>query len=109
VSTSSRAVPILGWIREYQRPWLARDVIAGLTVWGLIVPEGMAYAGLAGLPPQTGLYTVLVSMLAYAVFGTSRHLIVAATSATAALLGASVANMQVGHGSTLTATRRRSY
>jgi high affinity sulfate transporter 1 len=102
VSTALRQVPILGWIREYQRQWIARDVIAGLTVWGLIIPEGMAYAGLAGLPPQAGLYTVLVSMLAYAVFGTSRHLIVAATSATAALLGATVATMHIGNGATLT-------
>ena len=70
-------VPIIGWVRTYERPWLARDVVAGLTVWGLIVPEGMAYASLAGLPPQAGLYTILVSLLAYAVFGTSRHLVVA--------------------------------
>ncbi len=88
------AVPIAGWIRGYERSWLGRDVIAGLTVWGLIVPEGMAYAGLAGLPPQAGLYTILVTLLAYAVFGTSRHLMVAATSATAALVGSSVAALR---------------
>ena len=83
-------VPIFGWLREYQKPWLVRDVIAGFTVWGLIVPEGMAYASLAGLPPQAGLYTVLVSLIAYAVFGTSRHLVVAGTSATAALVGSTI-------------------
>jgi high affinity sulfate transporter 1 len=81
-------------MHTYERPWLARDVIAGLTVWGLIVPEGMAYASLAGLPPQAGLYTILVSLLAYALFGTSRHLIVAATSATAALVGSSIAALK---------------
>ncbi len=90
----SRAVPISGWIRHYERPWLARDLVAGLTVWGLLVPEGMAYAGLAGLPPQAGLYTILVSLLAYAVLGTSRHLIVVATSATAALVGSSIAALR---------------
>jgi sulfate permease, SulP family len=94
VKVSIGSVPIIGWVRTYERPWLARDVIAGLTVWGLIVPEGMAYASLAGLPPQAGLYTILVSLLAYAVFGTSRHLVVAATSATAALVGSSIAALK---------------
>lgn len=88
--TKSPTVPLMNWSRTYDRAWLGRDVIAGLTVWGLVVPEGMAYAGLAGLPPQAGLYTLLFSLLAYAVFGTSRHLMVAATSATAALVGASI-------------------
>lgn len=87
-------LPLLGWIGSYDRSWIARDVIAGLTVWGLIVPEAMAYAGIAGLPPQAGLYTILVSLLAYAIFGTSKSLVVAATSATAALLGSTVAAMQ---------------
>jgi sulfate permease, SulP family len=59
-------------------------------VWGLLVPESIAYAGLAGLPPQAGLYTLLVTRAAYAVFGTSRHLIAAATSAAAVLLASSI-------------------
>ena len=66
-------------------------MIAGLTLWGLVVPEGMAYAGIAGMPPQAGLYTLVVSLLVYALFGTSRHLSVGGTSATAALLASSVA------------------
>jgi high affinity sulfate transporter 1 len=70
---------------------LAVDVIAGLTLWGLVVPEAMAYAGIAGLPPQAGLYTLLAALLLYALLGTSRHLVVQATSATAALLASSVA------------------
>jgi SulP family sulfate permease len=89
--TKSPMVPIVTWARGYERAWLTGDVIAGLTLWGLIVPEGIAYAGLAGLPPQAGLYTVLFSLVAYAVFGTSRHLIVVATSATAALVGSTIA------------------
>ena len=79
-------VPIVSWLRAYDRRWLSKDALAGLTLWGLLVPQGMAYAGIAGLPPQTGLYTLVVSLLVYALFGTSRHLSVGPTSATAALL-----------------------
>ncbi|MFM2076153.1 MAG: hypothetical protein RJA49_43 [Actinomycetota bacterium] len=76
---------------NYDRSWLSGDVVAGLTLWGLVVPEGIAYAGLAGLPAQAALYTLLVTMLAYALFGSSRHLVVASTSATAALVGGTIA------------------
>jgi len=86
-----RLIPILSWLPRYDRSWLAVDVIAGLTLWGLVVPEGMAYAGIAGLPPQAGLYTLLAALLVYALLGTSRHLVVQATSATAALLASAVA------------------
>jgi high affinity sulfate transporter 1 len=81
-------------LRNYDRSFLSRDVIAGLTLWGMVVPEGIAYAGLAGLPAQAGLYTLLVTMLAYALFGSSKHLVVVATSATAALVGGTVAALQ---------------
>jgi len=84
-------VPILSWLPSYDRSWLRFDIIAGLTLWGLVVPEAMAYAGIAGLPPQAGLYTLLAALLVYALFGTSRHLVAQATSATAALLASSVA------------------
>jgi high affinity sulfate transporter 1 len=87
----ARYVPILSWLPSYDRAWLPFDVIAGLTLWGLVVPEAMAYASIAGLPPQAGLYTILAAFLVYALFGTSRHLSVGATSATAALLASSVA------------------
>jgi high affinity sulfate transporter 1 len=86
-----RFIPILSWLPEYDRSWLAVDIIAGLTLWGLVVPEAMAYAGIAGLPPQAGLYTLLAALLIYAILGTSRHLVVQATSATAALLASAVA------------------
>jgi SulP family sulfate permease len=82
--------PILSWLPSYDRSWLTTDIIAGLTLWGLVVPEGMAYAGIAGLPPQAGLYTLLAALLIYALLGTSRHLVVQATSATAALLASAV-------------------
>ena len=86
-----RYIPILAWLPLYDRSWLGFDAIAGLTLWGLLVPESMAYAGLAGLPPQAGLYTLVVSLLVYGLFGTSRHLSVGPTSATAVLLASSVA------------------
>ena len=84
-------LPILSWGPTYPRGWCGRDAIAGLTLWGLVVPQGMAYAGIAGLPPQAGLYTLVVSLAVYALMGTSRHLSVGPTSATAALLASSVA------------------
>jgi high affinity sulfate transporter 1 len=83
-------LPILGWLPSYDRSWLNADILAGLTLWGLIVPAGMAYAGIAGLPPQAGLYTLLASLLVYALFGSSRHLSVGTTSATAALIASTV-------------------
>jgi SulP family sulfate permease len=83
----------------YDRHFLRFDVIAGATVWGLLVPESIAYAGLAGLPPQAGLYTLLVTLAAYAVFGTSRHLVAAATSAAAVLLASSVGGLVSGDAS----------
>jgi len=87
----TRWVPILSWLPKYDRAWLIFDIIAGLTLWGLVVPEGMAYAGIAGLPPQAGLYALVAALLIYALLGTSRHLTVQATSATAALLASAVA------------------
>jgi SulP family sulfate permease len=86
----SSLIPILSWLPSYNRAWLVADILAGLTLWGLVVPEGMAYAGVAGLPAQFGLYTLVASLLVYALFGTSRHLSVGATSATAALIAATV-------------------
>jgi sulfate permease, SulP family len=88
-----RFVPIVRWLPRYGRGRLRFDAVAGATVWGLLVPESIAYAGLAGLPPQAGLYTLLVTLAAYAVFGTSRHLVAAATSAAAVLLASSVAGL----------------
>ena len=91
VARLARLVPILGWLPGYDRSWLTVDAIAGVTLWGLLVPEAMAYAGIAGLPPQAGLYTLTVSLLVYALLGTARHVSVGPTSATAALLASSVA------------------
>jgi sulfate permease, SulP family len=88
-----RYLPIVSWLPAYDRRLLRFDLVAGATVWGLLVPESLAYAGLAGLPPQVGLYTLLATLAAYAVFGTSRHLVAGATSAAAVLLASSVGDI----------------
>jgi SulP family sulfate permease len=91
----SRFLPILSWLPSYNRAWLMADILAGLTLWGLVVPEGMAYAGIADLPPHAGLYTLVASLLVYALLGSSRHLSVGATSATAALIASTVVALGV--------------
>jgi SulP family sulfate permease len=92
-STITRWVPLVGWLPKYQRAWLGADIIAGFTLWGLLIPEMIAYADLAGLPPQAGLYTLLATLGLYAVFGTSRQLVVAGTSASAVLVFSAVTDL----------------
>jgi high affinity sulfate transporter 1 len=93
-SAWTRFVPVLSWLPKYQwKKGLTTDAIAGFTIWGLLIPEMIAYASLAGLPPQAGLYTLLASLVVYAIFGTSRQLVVAGTSASAILVGATIAEM----------------
>jgi len=77
--------PILKWLPKYQSSWLRPDLIAALTVWALVVPEAMAYAGIAGMPPEYGLYAAPLALIGYAIFGTSRHLNVGPSSTVAAL------------------------
>ena len=70
------ALPILGWLRSYQRADLGPDIVAGLTTAVMLVPQAMGYALLAGLPPIHGLYAAVAPLLLYAALGTSRHLAV---------------------------------
>jgi sulfate permease, SulP family len=84
-----RYVPISVWLPAYPRDWLRPDLIAGLTSWGVMVPVALAYAGLAGVPPEAGLVTAFAALAAYAVFGTGRHLKVT-TSSTMAIMSAAV-------------------
>jgi high affinity sulfate transporter 1 len=88
-------VPMIEWLPKYQKSWLRFDVIAALTVWALLVPEGMAYASIAGMPPETGLYAALLALVGYAIFGTSKHLNVGPSSTVAALSFAVVASLAV--------------
>ena len=78
-------IPILTWLPRYQSKWLSLDFIAGLTIMALLVPEGMAYAQLAGMPPQAAFYAAPVGLILYAIFGTSRQLVVAVSSAVAVM------------------------
>jgi len=81
-SSARRLLPILDWLPNYRRDWLLPDVLAGLAVWAVMVPEGMAYAGIVGVPPIMGLYTIVPPLLAYAILGTSRELVVGPDTAT---------------------------
>ena len=78
-------VPILAWLPGYRRSNVARDLIAGISVAALLIPESMGYAGVAGVPPQVGLYAALAAAVAYAVFGGTSILVVGPASAVAAL------------------------
>jgi SulP family sulfate permease len=73
-------IPMLDWLVDYQSEWFRADVIAGLTASAVVIPQAMAYATIAGLPVQVGLYTILVPMVIYTVLGTSRPLSVSTTS-----------------------------
>ena len=84
-----RYVPIVRWLPTYPRSWFRPDLVAAVTSWGVMVPVALAYAGLAGVPPELGLVTAFAALAAYAVFGTSRHLKVTASS-TVAIMSASV-------------------
>jgi SulP family sulfate permease len=85
-------LPMAGWLRTYQRGWLRGDLIAGLTVWALLLPEGLAYAELAGLPPEFAFFAAPGALLGYALFGTSRQVIVGPTSTIAVMSAAIVAS-----------------
>ena len=78
----TRLLPVLDWLPAYRREWFAPDVMAGLALWAVMVPEGMAYAGIVGVPAIMGLYTVVPPLIAYAVFGSSRLLVVGPDTAT---------------------------
>src|SRR6266704_3416514 len=84
------AVPGLQVISSYRRQWLLKDVIAGVVLTTLLVPQGMAYAELAGLPPITGLYTSILCLLGYAVFGPSRILVLGPDSSLGPMIAATI-------------------
>jgi len=82
---------VLGWLSRYRQEWLRPDVVAGLTTGAVIVPKAMAYATVAGLPVQVGIYTALVPTIVYALLGTSRPLSVSTTTTLGILTGAQLA------------------
>ena len=89
-------LPMRDWLPHYERSWLRPDLVTALAIWAVLVPEGMAYASLAGLPPETGLFAALAPLLAYAVLGTCRQITVGPSSAIAAYSAAAVAPLALG-------------
>ena len=86
----SQYLPILKWGRQYQRAWLSGDLLAGLIVAIMLVPQGMAYALLAGLPPQVGLYASIIPLFLYGILGTSRTLAVGPVAIVSLLVASGV-------------------
>src|SRR4249919_1846510 len=106
MSSATRRRPILEWAAGYRPEWLGLDVVAGLTAAAVVIPKAMAYATIAGLPVQVGLYTAFLPMVIYAVLGTSRVLSVSTTTTIAILAAAQLGKVVPGGdpGSLLTAS-----
>jgi high affinity sulfate transporter 1 len=93
------ALPGVQALKTYQRGWLAKDLVAGVVLTTLLVPQGMAYAELAGLPPITGLYTSILCLAGYAVFGPSRLLVLGPDSSLGPMIAATILPLMGAHGS----------
>ena len=92
----SKYLPVLQWLPGYPSGWLRFDLVAGLTAAAVVIPQAMAYAAIAGLPVQVGLYTALVPMLIYVLLGTSRPLSVSSTSTLSMLTATELAQVVQG-------------
>ncbi len=88
-----RWIPLLGWIKDYRHTQLKDDVAAGITVGVMLIPQGMAYALLAGMPPTYGLYAATIPLFIYAIFGTSRQLAVGPVAMVSLLILSGVSNL----------------
>jgi SulP family sulfate permease len=102
--TGRRKPLLFASLRGYERAWLKSDLIAGLTVWAVLVPEALAYATIAGVSPVVGLYAAPAALVLYAAFGSSRHLVAGPMAATAALSASIVADFATDDGEFLTFT-----
>src|SRR3954466_15088666 len=91
-----RLVPILDWLPRYDRAWLRSDILAGLAVTAMIVPKGLGYAGIAGVPVENGLYAAAAGAIIYALFCTSRHISTGPSSSLAAVAGGAVLATELG-------------
>ena len=87
-------------LSSFRREWLIKDVVAGIVLTALLVPQGMAYAELAGLPPITGIYTSILCLLGYAVFGPSRRLVLGPDSSLGPMIAATILPLMVSNGDT---------
>ena len=97
MDTRTSLVPALGWLATYDRSWLKADLVAGLTTGAIVVPKAMAYATIAGLPLQVGLYTAFLPIVIYALLGTSRMLSVSTTTTIAILTAAELGEVMQAH------------
>lgn len=88
--------PPARWLAEYRAAWLPGDIVAGITLAAYAIPVSLAYAGLAGLPPQVGIYGYLLGGLGYALFGSSRQLAIGPTSAISLMIAGTVGAMAEG-------------
>ena len=88
--------PPARWLAEYRAAWLPGDIVAGVTLAAYAIPVSLAYAGLAGLPPQVGIYGYLLGGLGYALLGSSRQLAIGPTSAISLMIAGTVGAMADG-------------
>jgi sulfate permease, SulP family len=91
-----RFIPLIGWLATYPRDWLRDDLVSGVVVGAIMIPVAMAYAQMAGVPPQAGLYAAIAGMTAYALFATSRHLKITTSSTMSIMSIAVVAPLAAG-------------
>jgi len=91
----SSYLPITKWARNYNKDWLRPDIIAGITVGAFTIPEVIAFVSLANLPPEVGLYSAMVALLVYMVFGSSRQLSMGPTSTLSILVGATLGSLMI--------------
>src|ERR1700761_8710276 len=88
--------PPAQWLADYRASWLTGDLVAGVTLAAYAIPVSLAYAGLAGLPPQVGIYGYLLGGLGYALLGSSRQLAIGPTSAISLMIASTVGDMAAG-------------
>jgi high affinity sulfate transporter 1 len=86
----ARYVPIFQWLPHYNKSWLTGDIVAGLSVWALMVPQCLGFAAICGVPVQYGLYAAAIALIVYALFASSRHVVTGPSSTIAAVTGAAV-------------------
>jgi SulP family sulfate permease len=92
----AKRFPPARWLAEYRSSWLLNDIVAGITLAAYAIPVSLAYAGLAGLPPQVGIYGYLLGGLGYALLGSSRQLAIGPTSAISLMIAGTVGAMADG-------------
>ena len=91
----SSYLPITKWARSYNRDWLRPDIVAGITLGAFTIPEVIAFVSLANLPPEVGLYSALIALLVYVIFGSSRQLSIGPTSTISILVGSTLGSLRL--------------